>query len=54
MESFTEAELLRGLCSAQMEAMTLTGALLKKTAYAKGEVEPLKAKLEEVKPNLKV
>ncbi|THG16967.1 hypothetical protein TEA_010501 [Camellia sinensis var. sinensis] len=52
MESFIEAELLRGLCSSQMEPTTLAGALLKKAAYVKGEVEPLKAKLGEVKAQL--
>ncbi|GMP61864.1 hypothetical protein CsSME_00024161 [Camellia sinensis var. sinensis] len=49
---FNEAELLRGLCSAQMEATTLAGALLRKAAAAKGEVKPLKAKLEEAKAQL--
>ncbi|GMP80002.1 hypothetical protein CsSME_00035276 [Camellia sinensis var. sinensis] len=46
--NFTEAELLRGLCSAQMEATSLVGALLRKAAAAKGEVGRLKAKLEGV------
>ncbi|GMP83489.1 hypothetical protein CsSME_00037383 [Camellia sinensis var. sinensis] len=32
-----------------MKATTLAGALLRKTAAAKGEVKPLKAKLEEAK-----
>ncbi|GMP40189.1 hypothetical protein CsSME_00010734 [Camellia sinensis var. sinensis] len=49
---FNEAELLRGLCSAQMEATTLVGALLRKAAAAKGEVKPVKAKLEEAKAQL--
>ncbi|XP_028113482.1 caldesmon-like [Camellia sinensis] len=35
-----------------IEATTLAGALLRKAAYAKGETEPLKAKLEEVKAQL--
>ncbi|GMP71786.1 hypothetical protein CsSME_00030059 [Camellia sinensis var. sinensis] len=35
-----------------MEATTLAGALLRKAAYAKGETEPLKTKLEEVKAQL--
>ncbi|GMP80158.1 hypothetical protein CsSME_00035367 [Camellia sinensis var. sinensis] len=52
MASFMEAELLRGLCSAQMEVTALAGALLNKAARAKGEVQPLKAKLEEVKTKL--
>lgn len=52
MASFTEAELLKGLCSAQMEATTLAGALLRKAAATKGEVRPLKAKLEKVKAQL--
>ncbi|GMP50501.1 hypothetical protein CsSME_00017096 [Camellia sinensis var. sinensis] len=52
MASFTEAELLRGLCSAQMEATTLAGALLNKAAAARGEVRPLKAKLEEAESQL--
>lgn len=49
MASFTKAELLRGLCSAQMEMMILAGALLRKAARAKGEMEPLKVQLEVVK-----
>lgn len=52
MASFTEAKLLRGSCSAQMEATTLAGALLKKAAVARGEVGPLKAKLKEVEAQL--
>ncbi|GMP94943.1 hypothetical protein CsSME_00044192 [Camellia sinensis var. sinensis] len=52
MASFTETELLRGLCSAQMEATALAGALLQKAVAAKGEVMPLKAKLGEVESQL--
>ncbi|GMP35443.1 hypothetical protein CsSME_00007866 [Camellia sinensis var. sinensis] len=52
MASFTEAELLRGLCSAQMEATALAGALLNKAAAAKGKVRQLKAKLEGVEAQL--
>ncbi|GMP69869.1 hypothetical protein CsSME_00028961 [Camellia sinensis var. sinensis] len=37
MACYTEAELMKGLCSAQMEAATLAGALLNKAAVAKGE-----------------
>ncbi|GMP24571.1 hypothetical protein CsSME_00001791 [Camellia sinensis var. sinensis] len=35
-----------------MEATTLAGALLRKVAAAKGEVGPLKVKLEEAKAQL--
>ncbi|XP_028078005.1 uncharacterized protein LOC114279915 [Camellia sinensis] len=52
MASFTEAELLKGLCSAQMEATALAGALLRKVAASKGKVGPLKVKLEEAKVQL--
>ncbi|GMP71780.1 hypothetical protein CsSME_00030057 [Camellia sinensis var. sinensis] len=53
MASFTEAKLLRGLCSAQMEATAPVGALLNKAAAAKGEVRQLKAKLEGMEAQLK-
>ncbi|XP_028110271.1 uncharacterized protein LOC114308802 [Camellia sinensis] len=46
---FTEAELLRGLCSAQMKATALAGALLNKAAAAKGEVRKEREKLGEQK-----
>lgn len=49
---FTEVELLKGLCSAQMEVTALAGALLRKAAAAKDKVGPLKVKLEEVKGQL--
>lgn len=43
MAQFTEADLLRGFCSAQKKTATLATALLSKAAGAKVEVEPLKA-----------
>lgn len=52
MTNFTEAEQLRGLCSTQIEATALVEALLNKAAAVKGEVRPLKAKLEEVEAQL--
>ncbi|GMP88587.1 hypothetical protein CsSME_00040517 [Camellia sinensis var. sinensis] len=49
---FTEVELLRGLCSAQMEATALAGALLNKAAAAKGKVGKEREKLGQVKAQL--
>lgn len=42
---FNEAELLRELCSAQMEATTLAGALLRKAVVAKAKLEEAKVQL---------
>ncbi|GMP22295.1 hypothetical protein CsSME_00000377 [Camellia sinensis var. sinensis] len=46
---FYETELLRGLCSAQMEATTLAGALLRKAAAAKAKWEETKVQLASFK-----
>lgn len=42
---FNEADLFRGLCSAQMEVTTLAGALLRKAGAAKLKAEEAKAEL---------
>ncbi|GMP99419.1 hypothetical protein CsSME_00046890 [Camellia sinensis var. sinensis] len=46
---FNEAELLRGLCSAQMKVTTLAGALLRKAAAAKVKSDEAKAQLANFK-----
>lgn len=46
---FNEAELLRGLCSAQMEVTTLAGALLRKATAAKMRADEAKAQLAKLK-----
>ncbi|GMQ05867.1 hypothetical protein CsSME_00050703 [Camellia sinensis var. sinensis] len=46
---FNEAELLRGLCFAQMEVTTLAGALLRKVAAAKVKSDEAKAQLANLK-----
>ncbi|GMP58971.1 hypothetical protein CsSME_00022439 [Camellia sinensis var. sinensis] len=46
--SFTDAELLKGLCSAQMEVTALVGALLNKAAAAKGVVRKERKRLGQV------
>ncbi|XP_028071492.1 uncharacterized protein LOC114273867 [Camellia sinensis] len=46
---FNEAELLRGLCSTQMEVTTLAGALLRKAVAAKVKSEDAKAQLASFK-----
>ncbi|GMQ04446.1 hypothetical protein CsSME_00049856 [Camellia sinensis var. sinensis] len=46
---FNEAELLRGLCSVQMEVTTLAGALLRKAAATKVKLDEAKAQLANFK-----
>ena len=46
---FNEAELLRGLCSAQMEVTTLAGALLRKAGAAKLKADEAKTQLAKLK-----
>ncbi|XP_028101991.1 neurofilament medium polypeptide-like [Camellia sinensis] len=46
---FNEAELLRGLCPAQMEVTTLAGALLRKAGAAKLKAEEAKTQLAKLK-----
>lgn len=46
---FNEADLLRGLCSAQMEVTTLAGALLRKAGAAKLKAEEAKTQLAKLK-----
>ncbi|XP_028126946.1 uncharacterized abhydrolase domain-containing protein DDB_G0269086-like [Camellia sinensis] len=45
----TEVELLRGLCSTQMEVTTLVGALLRKAGVAKLKADEAKAQLVRLK-----
>ncbi|GMP44087.1 hypothetical protein CsSME_00013185 [Camellia sinensis var. sinensis] len=49
---FTEAELLKGLCSAQIEATALAGALLNKAATGTGEERKEREKLGQVEAQL--
>ncbi|XP_028096974.1 uncharacterized protein LOC114296832 [Camellia sinensis] len=46
---YNEADLLRGLCSAQMEVTTLAGALLRKAGAAKLKAEEARAQLAKLK-----
>ncbi|XP_028091285.1 uncharacterized protein LOC114291630 [Camellia sinensis] len=46
---YNEADLLRGLCSAQMEVTTLAGALLRKAGTAKLKVEEARVQLAKLK-----
>lgn len=52
MAQLTEADLLRGFYSAQMEATTLVTTLMNKAVRSKMEVEPLRAQLKETKTQL--
>ncbi|XP_028078095.1 uncharacterized protein LOC114279987 [Camellia sinensis] len=46
---YNEADLLRGLCSAQMEVTTLAGALLRKAGAAKLKAEEARAQLAKLR-----